>query len=613
MNLCNLKLLVEEFYRSKSVHFSNHIALGSLHVQVYQQFGLQRKDFFKRIHNVMKLGPFLTEFICTFGSGVSAHDVVDLLCVLMQNAPNLRILNIVVAESTTLSFSDEDIRALSLFIYSSKSLQNIRFEFDITLTEVKASSLAVVSVLRAMQTNTNVREFALTNCEFKISYNATLSPNTFSLSNHLKIIDLTACDLRGAEPHLLRGLSSNTSVVELILERCALDLTGENGQALTYMLENNQSLRAINLQQRSFTIPKAVFDRMKDWTSGDETHFVAPDEGEMDDGRGRVMISRSMWQINQDQVQSHIDFKCICCGLIANTSIAYLNLAGCGISVTKDDRSALFHMLQKNTSLKSLLLEGNPITAIGVSCISQGMKCNTGLEILSLQCDVNIPEVAEFVKVNSYLVSLNLSGSSLGKCFVHVVESLQSNSTLRHLRAIDCNISSSSLQPLASLQSPLESLDLSKNMIGDEGAEYIAQFLANSHCIHQLKLALCVINDRGLQCLASALELNTSLEILDLSHNRFTDTGVLSLGQSLKKNKSLKTIMIWKVSKDFVLCLCENDYLTDLYADNINMEDEIERVNQVRQGNDRNTLKLFKSSDYIQCFWPNRFNVSQRL
>ena len=35
------------------------------------------------------------------------------------------------------------------------------------------------------------------------------------------------------------------------------------------------------------TIPKAVFDRMKDWTSGDETHFVAPDEGEMDDGRGR--------------------------------------------------------------------------------------------------------------------------------------------------------------------------------------------------------------------------------------------------------------------------------------------------------------------------------------
>ena len=51
--------------------------------------------------------------------------------------------------------------------------------------------------------------------------------------------------------------------------------------------------------------------------------------------------------------------------------------------------------------------------------------------------------------------------------------------------------------------------------------------------------------------------------------------------------------MIWKVSKDFVLCLCENDYLTDLYSDDINVEDEIERVNQVRQGRDRNTLKLF--------------------
>ena len=372
----------------------------------------------------------------------------------------------------------------------------------------------------------------------------------------MKIIDLTGCDLRGAESHLLRGLSSNTSVVELILEEYAFDLTRENGQALTYMLENNQSLRAINLQHSN--------------------------------------QSRSVLETSQDQVQSYIDFRCICCGLIANTSIAYLNLTRCGISVTKDNRPALFHMLQKNTSLKSLLLQGNQITAMGVSCISQGMMCNTGLEILSLQCHVNTTDVAKFIKVNNHLMSLNVSGSNLGDEFVHVVESLHANSTLRHLRAKDCNISSSCLQRLVSLQSPLESLDLSENTIGDEGAEYIAQFLANSHCIHQLKLAVCGIGDRGLHCLASALELNTSLEILNLSHNRFTDTGLLHLGHILKKNKSLKTIMIWKVSKDFVLCLCENDYLTDLYSDDINVEDEIERVNQVRQGSDRNTLKLFK-------------------
>ena len=445
---------------------------------------------------LVRLSSVLTAFTCDLGNR-TAHHVMGLLCDVLHNATNLQNVNIYnESPGIPLHIDDGDLRALSFCIKNIKSLQSIHFVYD---SQIKVSSLAVVSFLKAMQTNTSVREFALTKCKLKISFNVTLSPDTFSLSNYLKIIDLTGCDLRGAESHLLRGLSSNTSVVELILEEYAFDLTRENGQAPTYMLENNQSLRAINLQQSN--------------------------------------QSRSVLETSQDQVQSYIDFRCICCGLIANTSIAYLNLTRCGISVTKDNRPALFHMLQKNTSLKSLLLQGNQITAMGVSCISQGMMCNTGLEILSLQYHVNTTDVAKFIKVNNHLMSLTLSGSSLGDEFVHVVESLHANSTLRHLRAKDCNISSSCLQPLVSLQSPLESLDLSENTIGDEGAEYIAQFLANSHCIHQLKLAVCGIGDRGLHCLASALELNTSLEILNLSHNRFTDTGLAASRAHSKKEQ----------------------------------------------------------------------------
>ena len=129
--------------------------------------------------------------------------------------------------------------------------------------------------------------------------------------------------------------------------------------------------------------------------------------------------------------------------------------------------------------------------------------------------------------------------------------------------------------------------------------------MTNSRSLYQLNLERCGIGDRGVECLASSLEGNTSLEILHIPRNRFTDTGLLALGRSLKRNKALKTLTVGERYhtqlytavglKQFVLSLCENEHLTYLgLSSNSDVSDELNKVNQIRRDQNRNSLSTFQ-------------------
>ena len=111
---------------------------------------------------LVRLSSVLTAFTCDLGNR-TVHHVMGLLCDVLQNATNLQNVNIYnESPGIPLHIDDGDLRALSFCIKNIKSLQSIHFVYD---SQIKVSSLAVVSFLKAMQTNTSVREFALTKCK----------------------------------------------------------------------------------------------------------------------------------------------------------------------------------------------------------------------------------------------------------------------------------------------------------------------------------------------------------------------------------------------------------------------------------------------------------------
>jgi Ran GTPase-activating protein (RanGAP) involved in mRNA processing and transport len=82
------------------------------------------------------------------------------------------------------------------------------------------------------------------------------------------------------------------------------------------------------------------------------------------------------------------------------------------------------------------------------------------------------------------------------------------------------------------VNSSLESLDLSENLIGDDGAKSIAEALKVNYSIGELSLLCNVIEDDGAYEISSALDVNKSLRILNMNENPLSSDGVSSIVDS---------------------------------------------------------------------------------
>ena len=559
VDVANIRLLVKEFMQHQSdiTHLSQDCSHGSLSLKLTVsggQYWENLAEWAPELLQSLQLIVTKLSFSIQLDGAMLREGSNSCACTcnifkLIENAVFLQHLEL---NSSELLNTKMDVFALA------HSLQNMQ-----QLDYLEISGITVQSTLRAvftaMATNESIKYWTLCCCKFD-----PMGPllHAIPLSEHLKVIDLTGTSLGGCVSPLLMGLASNTSVVELILEYCKVDLTGENGQALSNMLRTNTTLRALNL--------------------------------------GGV---RNVMHVDgKEEFTEAVDLQATCVGLTSNTSLAYLNLSECRLTATAESGRALTYMLQTNTTLKSLTLDANDrISNEGIVYLAQGLAQNRGLETLSIVwCGIStaVVELAEALKTNKCLLSLDIGGNEdVGERFVHIVRSLQVNSTLRDLRARECGIAHTATVDI--VRSSLESLDLSVNPIGDEGAEHIAQLVTYSCSLYQLNLERCRIWDRGVECLASSLEGNTSLEILHIPRNRFTDTGLLALGRSLKRNKALKTLNVARCGspvgqKQFVLSLCENEHLTYLSLSSVSdVRDELNKVNEIRRDKNRNSLSTF--------------------
>ncbi|XDV15804.1 hypothetical protein PO909_015800 [Leuciscus waleckii] len=114
---------------------------------------------------------------------------------------------------------------------------------------------------------------------------------------------------------------------------------------------------------------------------------------------------------------------------------------------------------------------------------------------------------------------------------------------LEKLELLGCKITDEGCAALTSAlrsNSHLRELDLSVNIIGDNGLTLLSDGLKDPHCkLEKLELSYCEITDEGCAALTSALRSNSHLRELDLTGNNLRDASVKSLS-ALKDNPHYK-------------------------------------------------------------------------
>ena len=590
----NVHLLISEFFRCKSQFFSDQCKtpLGTLdiHVKIPHE-ECDSALYLECASELLRLAPYVTGLKCEIG--YSSKQIVILLGILLEGFFSLISLEISLVYKIKLHISDEESTELAKCIISHKAIESISFSTDFHIDKpgrgcstVEISAFGIETLYASVIKSTTIKYCKVHGFqEYEISSSF---GNITELGNTLKSITLTGCFLRSTTSFIWKALTSNSSIVELDLSGCYLDLEGANGEALSLVLKTNNTLRALNL-------------------SGGEEY------------------------------SQKVSLKYICDGLTYNTSLAYLNLSGCIPNIAEEDQLALFHMLKTNTTLKSLILDRNfwEVGDVMVPFLAQGLAQNRGLEILSLHvCNISTAVVKiplfflfdgmdygiwslTFSLVGN-LRTLDLSYNNLTETFSFLIIRLHGNATLVDLRAVRCRLSAQALEPLKGIHSSLEAIDLSNNPISDEGAKHIVEFVSNNRSLYQLTLNSCGIGDEGFEALGSCLTVNTTLKILHLSGNESTDVGLKALGQGIERNQVLEVLNVcsqYKIEKttvsklkesitvdgvkQFVLTLCQNEHLTDLcvsYSDEVNSEVDI--VNQIRLEKNQVTLKVYDRGFY---------------
>ena len=255
-----------------------------------------------------------------------------------------------------------------------------------------------------------------------------------------------------------------------------------------------------------------------------------------------------------------------------------LTLCHCLYEIDAKD-SAVRNKVRK-IDFNAVVFEQCQIGPVDCSAITNFLKMHNEILMINLRNNkigcLGCKEISEFLVSfftsvsdgNCKLSSLELSVNIItDEGVTYLVEALKhSNSTLNTLNLWGNNITNEGAECLAEAlkhsNCKLNTLDLSHNNVTYKGAECLAEALKHSNCkLNRLDLWHNNLTDKGVECLAEALKhSNCKLNTLNLSENNVTDKGAECLAEALKhSNCKLNRLDFWQnnLTDKGVECLAE--------------------------------------------------------
>jgi Ran GTPase-activating protein (RanGAP) involved in mRNA processing and transport len=232
-----------------------------------------------------------------------------------------------------------------------------------------------------------------------------------------------------------------------------------------------------------------------------------------------------------------------------NTKIQELRIDNCMLS---PERCAdLGTLIRSSQSLKLLNLSNLNIGKAATE-IAKALESNCGslchLEISDSRMDSeSISSLLKSLQRNTTLISLRLNRSGLGhKNAADLADLLATNKHLKALSLCDNSLNGASIRIMAEKglrhNKTLQTLFLSHNPIGDEGAIYLTEFLIENTVLQSLVLVDCEIWSRGCKYLAQGLAKMRGLRQLTVDGDELEDQ-VEHVLESVKTNMSLVNLL----------------------------------------------------------------------
>lgn len=217
-----------------------------------------------------------------------------------------------------------------------------------------------------------------------------------------------------------------------------------------------------------------------------------------------------------------------------------------------------FPSLVKKPYLKSIDLNTNHISNIGVMKINELLYHNSELEILNLghnlyDWDGILALMVTLKAVNKTLKILNIDDPSFKHFdqdfFHHIGKMLYSNRSLDKLSLRFNKIRSEGSDIIFThLKNNiyLTTLDLSCNQICLDGMNCISILLGITTSLRSLNLGSNQIHDKGAKILALGIANNKSLQFLDITNNGIREEGLIMICDAFELNESIRIFKIFK-------------------------------------------------------------------
>jgi Leucine-rich repeat (LRR) protein len=202
----------------------------------------------------------------------------------------------------------------------------------------------------------------------------------------------------------------------------------------------------------------------------------------------------------------------------------------------------LAEMLETNTVLEVLQLDGNKLGDLGAESLAEGLKHNQKLQHLFVGngnevADYGAMKLAEALENNKQLKTLGLQGNSIVFVGLQKLASVLPSTAIETLNLKENAFKSSGANKLfAALKahpSNLLMLDVSANHIANDAANAIRDYLATNPALLALDLSFNRLRPGGIAALLQGLSSNTNLRRLDLSGNQIEAAGAAFVAEYL--------------------------------------------------------------------------------